>query len=167
MITFGRLISKLLIWLTAIAMPLQVGWASDCGCASSPQGEKAVSSSPAPLGCCCMARASTPACRATKTTCCKASESRSTCCSRVAEASGCQCGPSCRCADHHESQPEPSAPAPENGRCNSEISLAVSNLAATQTLFSDDSSNHFVVELESSFSQPGKQLCVLLCRFTL
>ena len=100
MLAFGRLASKLLIWLTAIAMPLQAGWARDCGCASTFRSELVTSPAPASLGCCCGVAAPKRTCCAAKASCCTASKSRQACCSDPAQAcqpTGCQCGPSCRC----------------------------------------------------------------------
>ena len=168
MIALGRLASKLLICLTAAAMPFQAGWASDCGCPSALEGESA-SNATAPLAC-CQAATARPACCEMKATCSNASKSRPTCCCRTVgegRPGGCQCGPSCHCADRNNSPPLPSAPAPENGRSQSEVNLIASHVAVADLPFSDGDSNACTADPCSAFCLPGTQICVLLCRFTL
>lgn len=159
---FGRLVSKLLIWLTAIAMPLQAGWAADCGCAIAQPRVAAASNSTVPVGCCCCAPVQTSA------ACCEASKPKRSCCSHAATPDahlGCQCGPDCRCAERDDSPIEPAAPAPDNGREQSEVKLAVSHAVATAASSADGFACHSLSESVSAFSTPGTQVCVLLCRF--
>ncbi len=159
----GRPASRLLIWLTAVAMPFQAGWALECGCASAARREATTSFAPAPLGCCCGAAAS-------ETSCCKASQPQPTCCGRGSDSErsgGCQCGPTCRCADGDEAPTKPAAPAPDNGRSPSDLKLTFSQVAVADVLVAHDDANAFPAESNSAFYQPGTQICVLLCRFTL
>ena len=165
---FGRLVSKLLIWLTAIAMPLQAGWAADCGCATAQHRASVASCSSAGCCCCTRARASAACCKSLAA-CCKASKPKRLCCSRAAESDahvGCQCGPNCRCAERGDSPTQPSAPAPDNGREQSEVKLTVAHVVATAANSADGIACHSLTESKSAFSTPGTQVCVLLCRFT-
>ena len=158
-----RIASKLLIWLTAILMPFQAGWATNCGCCSAKEPAEATASGPIPTSCCC--KPATP-----KPTCCEGSAPQRTCCKRTSDrdqAVGCQCGPNCQCVNHDQSPTQPPAPAPDNGRGQSVVGSAVSQPATIYVPVADSSAHALAAESDCSFYQPGAQVCVLLCRFTL
>jgi len=162
----GRSItSKLLIWLTAVAMPFQVGWAADCGCRSARDPAAAIAECPlVPAKCCFKAAAPQP-------TCCEESPPDRTCCaggaSLAGRETGCQCGPTCRCVDADQSLPQPPATATDNGGSQSAVELAVSPYATICAKVADRTACSLSADFESVFCQPGAQVCVFLCRFTL
>ncbi len=164
MFFLGRFASKLTIWLTALAMPLQAGWVSACGCSSASESVvSATSPAPNPPGHCCRAATS-------KTSCCETSKPQPTCCGSFSEPdqqAGCQCGAACRCIDRDDSPAEPPVRAPADGRSQSVVELTVSLLAATGAAVADGNTSAVTAEPDSTFYLPGAQLCVLLCRFTL
>jgi hypothetical protein len=159
----GKIASKLLIWLTAVAMPFQAGWAAYCGCHSAQEpAAGAVSRLAEPRSCC---RAAIP--EATRSEGCVP---RQKCCIKrpvPGRGGGCHCGPICPCVRHDEVPTEPAAPAPDNGRGQSLVELAVAPFAA---IFSPDASrsgHDLAAEARSAFHLPGAQVCVILCRLTL
>ena len=157
----GRIATKLLIWLTAIALPFQTSLATQCGCSSVKGPVAATSSSLGASGCC--TAAATPVsecCNKPQRSCCKAS------CGPDQDAC-CGCGLNCHCVDRGDGPTRPSAPAPDNGRSHSVTELTFSPPAAICTSLADRSAHALAAEADSAFSQPGTQVCVLLCRFTL
>lgn len=166
----GRIASKLFIWLTAIAMPLQTGWAAGCGCVSARDLDATVSNASVPMGCCCCTQPRTRACCERKSTCCQMGKPKRSCCDRVGEAKrcgGCQCGPNCHCADRHDSSPQPLAPAPHNERDQSQVKLTLPHTVTTDVTSAENTSCLLQAASDRAISTPGTQVCVLLCRFTL
>lgn len=164
MFFLGRSVSNLLIWLTAFAMPFQAGWGWDCGCSSVPQPDVTTSPVVDPLGGCCRAAAGKPTC------CNRVSDSgKQVCCSSepVGCQGGCQCGANCLCVDRDDVPTQPSAPAPDIGRSQSVVELALSRVASTNGPTADADPNAQAAETDSAFCKPGTQVCVLLCRFML
>ena len=163
MFVSGRFTSKRLIWLTAFAMPFQSGWVSNCACSSAIQLTEATSSTTTLACCCCQPRTSKPG------RCLADGTSQPTCCSRGTEPDrkvGCQCGPTCQCVDRKDAPNRPAAPAPNNGRSQSVVELAVL-LSNIHIPAGKNRSIVSVADSDSAFCQPGALVCVLLCRFTL
>ena len=149
----GRLAPKLLIWLTAIAMPLQAGWATARACSSATMPAAATSSSPA-QGCHC--EAPTP-----KQSCCREAP-------KPVRNLGCSCAAGCLCQrDDSPGQPPVPAPAPVNGRAASAVELAVSQVALTDLPADGDCSDAPDADYGSALYESGAQACAILCRFTL
>ena len=162
MFHLGRIASKLLIWLTAVSMPFQAGWAMDCGCCRA-QEPLAIDAQSGSTKCCHRVAAATAAC-------CQRTASQRTCCHLVVASemrTGCHCGLNCQCVDRDESPAKPMAPAADNGRSHSAPELAVSPLDVTCTPPADSNARADSSATGSAFHQAGAQVCVLLCRFTL
>lgn len=163
MFTSGTITSKLLIWLTAIAMPFQVGWAATCDCCPGDDGAAAVELQPISSSCCRKVADTEP-------TCCAKSTSQRTCCKMVSNSDrrvGCECGPSCQCVSHDKSPPQPPTPAPDSGRSQTAVESSAFPLSAICVPVADNSGHVLAAEIDSALCESGSQVCVLLCRFTL
>ena len=160
---FEQTTSRLLIWLTAIAMPFQAGWSVNCGCCSANQPAAITAVESTPTSCC-----SKPA--KSEFTCCEARAPQRICCTPERDPHqdlGCHCGPSCECVDHQPTPPQRSPSAPDNGRTQSSAELGASQSVAVCATIPFHGDRGHTAGGDSAFCQPSAQVCVLLCRFTL
>ena len=160
--TFAAIGSKLLICLTALAMPFQASWAESCGC---PVGEESphAAAEPFPANCCSKEIEAKPTCRSADST-------MPTCCGAACEPnrdSCCGCGPECACVQRDESSTRPPMPAPGNGRSQTSLAFSVVPMVAIHIPVVDGDGRSFPAETDSALCEPGARICVLLCRFTL
>lgn len=161
--------ARTLIWLAAIALPVQTLPAASCGCSGSTTScNKAEGTS----GCCCSQE------KVRQGRCCcsrKLAASRGSCCSGNRQVtttgyccsqgeSGCTCGVTCRCGT--TKQPTPAAPPVEN---NSSDSLAYVSHSASPAATADQPKATRRQDDSSSVSDALAALdrCVSLCRFVL
>ena len=162
----GKLVSKLLVCLTAIAVPLQAGWVSSCACTSGTHEIRpTAAASPAPDAA-CSCEVTTP-----KRSCCGEDDTpQSTHCSKAVQPDrkvGCQCGAGCLCVKRDDSPNQLPAPAGDNGRARTGLEFAAVHVAAAELPADIDHGNTFSSDSDSGFFQSGTQICVLLCRFAL
>ena len=156
MVTHISIFTRIVIWLMAIAIPVQGVPAASCGCSESCIHQSAKSDG---QSCCCAL-----AKREAGTCCCSRQEA--TCCRQSRENSGspCQCGDNCRCG-----HPEPSHPF-----------TPVRQESQTERIVQDANSFDGMIILPASkttkchplaSSQPNASTaldrCAALCRFTL
>ena len=163
----GKLASKLLVCLTAIAVPLQAAWVSSCACSSGAhETHPTAAASPAPDAACGCCEVTTP-----KQSCCGEDDaSQPTHCSKAAQPdrkTGCQCGAGCLCVKRDDPPSPPAAPAGDNGRARSGLEFTAAHVAAAELPADIDRGNTFNSDSDSAFFQSGAQTCMLLCRFTL
>jgi len=158
----GGLAPKLLIYLTAIALPFQAGWATVHTCSSATSPNAAASSTP--QGCHCETAAPTPGCASEggvlrPSGCHKAS--------KPVRNLGCSCGAGCLCQRNDSPErPAAPAPAPVNSRA-SLVELAVSHVAVADFPTDAGCGELRTADFGSALSCSGAQTCALLCRFTL
>lgn len=164
MIVSGRIVSTLLVWLTAIAMPFQTGWQANCGCGTENKPTVALAPRLASTDGCCKAPTTTRRC-------CEGAPQQRTCCDTMSASdskAGCQCGWDCHCVGHGHAPPtQPSLPASSDERTPSNVPTALCQLAVIGSAATDGNTAVFAAEAGFFFSEPGAPLCVLLCRFTL
>jgi len=149
----GGIPAKLLFWLAALAMPFQTSWAAHCGCSSA-----------TPPAASTVAGKTPPACR------CRAAATKRSCCNLASDSTlrgGCRCGPHCRCVRRDQSPTQPAAPAPLGARSRSVVPLALSPSAVAGSTAAGGAADTLAWDSFPAFSEPGTQVCVLLCRFML
>lgn len=153
--------ASLVIWLTALTVPVQALPALSCGCTTSNKsccanGEQATSS------CCSATNAGKRTC------CCTRKRATISCCRKAklgAKNTVCKCGSACRCRQGSEHQQ--AMPPVENENATQElVSLSLSTVSPA-TLYRpvvsrqhDDAFPHFVCV-------SALDRCAVLCRFAL
>lgn len=158
--TNNNIALRTLVWLAALALPVQAIPASSCGCSrgvsgcqAGQRGQCCCSADTVQQGACCCGR--------TKT------ESGPSCCKRAVTSrdSGCKCGVNCQCGKAQ--QPPPAAPAPtENSpaeKITCEMALAPFATVGSQTIATPSGDTQ---PLESD-ARTAQEHCVCLCRLTL
>ena len=150
-----------LIWLAALAVPVQGLPAANCGCAS---GKKCCQGYEQSAGCsCCKAKGQVAPC------CCTAKRAvvdRSERCHATSslDSPACNCGVDCQCGQ--DQQPEPVAPPVENESSQKivgEIAAAVSPATSCQP---DCPHRQHDASIQAD-SLTSLDRCACLCRFTL
>jgi hypothetical protein len=150
---------RCLIWLAALALPVQGFTAADCGCASTKnccQGQSTA---------CCCSRAKVqmgPCCCTGNRT----ADNGSSCCNATSNSgsSACNCGGNCQCGQ--DQQPTPATPPVENEssqKTTGEIASAVC-VATSYQLDCLQRQHGTSVQTDSLTSLDR---CACLCRFTL
>ena len=150
-----------LIWLAALAVPIQGLPAADCGCASS---KKCCQGYEQSAGCCCSEV------KVREGRCCcsgKRVVAERSCCCQVGitpDSSGCNCGSNCPCDQEH--QPEPATPPVENEPSQKVVGEMASAISAPTTYQPDRPQSQHDASLEADFHS-SLDRCACLCRFTL
>ena len=151
------IVARTLIWLAAIAVPVQGLPAASCGCASDKTSCKAGDA------CCCSAEI------VRRGRCCCTTRQVGTahsCCSKAAggQESACKCGLNCQCGK--PKQPKPATPPVENNRTekvasNSFTTVSVAIVYRPETTRRRDGRCAHV-DVVTALDR-----CTSLCRFTL
>lgn len=152
--------ARTLIWLAALAIPVQGLPASSCGCTGGKACCREVGQRP---GCCCAAE------RVREARCCCArreTEAGQSCCGKAQSGpdSGCRCGTHCRCGK--TSQPTPATPTPVE---HDSMEKLVSHAASTVSVDSVD--QHLVMPRRNEGARESgaftaQDRCIRLCRLT-
>ncbi len=178
-----HLAARTLVWLAAVAIPMQGVASARCGCSSVKAcSNKAVQST----GCCCASgqpgRNRCPCtgakvCRCGETSschkqahacssgqCAKASCCSGCCCSPTRDGT-CPCGANCHCGKNNA----PTAPATPPVERNSPERIVASSVAVTSLAMVSisDSSRQYLDFCSEGSALAASERCVLLCRFTL
>ncbi|MGM0486071.1 MAG: hypothetical protein ACQESR_04825 [Planctomycetota bacterium] len=165
-------ISKLLVWLAAAALPMQLVWVDGCGCGVAAAGEMGgghgvsstgmsgndgdgrASSKPAASRCegpgrCCQSKATAP----------------KSCCD--GEPRACACGDSCYCLDCEESPEPPVTPASDSERGEGLFQVLLALSGVTLEAVAEEDRGLLVANVDVGCHLPATRRCALLCRFTL
>lgn len=151
--------ARTLIWLAAIAVPVQSLPAATCGCESNQSccGNKQSKT------CCCLAE------RVQQGRCCCTTgrgDTAHSCCSKAnaEQDSPCKCGLNCQC--RKSKQPTPAAPTPEDNTTQKVASNSTSIVSLVSVYQPQVSKRHNDVAFDAG-SLAALELCISLCRFTL
>lgn len=156
--TNNNIALRTLVWLAALALPVQAIPASSCGCSRGVSGCQAGSRGQ----CCCSAETvqqGTCCCGRTKT------ESGPSCCKRAVTSrdSGCECGVNCRCGKAQ--QPPPATTPTENTTEMMASDAAIAPFAGLDVqTFATPRGDTKPLESDALTAQ---EYCVYLCRLTL
>lgn len=153
------LTARTLIWLAAIAVPVQGLWAASCGCSSS----KASCQEERSKRCCC----SVDKLRAGR--CCAARRQATashSCCSKSESGneSTCSCGIRCQCGKTNDQKP--ATPPAENTTAEKVSSDSTTSLSV-ETVVPMQFTQRYAVTSFDADSLAALDRCVSLCRFTL
>ena len=156
---FARFTSRLLIWLTVLAMPLQPSPGGECAC-----GQGGRESAAERHGCSSCADRST--CSKRPSAACERDGTSSTCrCGMVpGRSGGCQCGPGCRCAQSRNEPVSPAVPAPDNQRHETQSKVLFAATLSPVGSCVCVTPTTLTVEHESVCYLSGSQVCLRLCR---
>jgi len=153
--------ARTLIWLAAIAIPVQGLPTASCACTGS---NACCRENEQRQGCCCSAE------KVRGGRCCCArreAESGHSCCSKAKSShdSGCKCGINCQCGKAKQSQPATPTP-PENNsaeKITSDVASTVSVVAVYQPAVLPRGNERSV----QSDAITAQDRCISLCRFTV
>jgi len=153
--------ARTLIWLAAIAIPVQSVPAASCACTG---GNACYSENEQTQGCCCSAE------KVREGRCCCArrkAESRHSCCSNAKSShdSGCKCGINCQCGKSQP--PQPTAPPVErNSPTEKVVSDGALAVFIAGVVLPEVLPQRIDVSIELG-TVTALDRCVSLCRFTL
>ena len=141
--TSQHLAIRALIWLAAIAVPLQGVPAESCGCANS----KVCCRKDTESNCCC---------------CRSAANAHEECCSAH---STCNCGRNCQCGK--STPPQPTVPPVENNSpAEKVVSDGASSVFIADVVLPEIAQSHCGAAIELG-TATALDRCVFLCRFTI
>jgi hypothetical protein len=157
--TSKYLAARVLIWLAAIAVPLQGVPAKSCGCVDSKTCcQKDTESN------CCWCRSAEKA----RGWCCSArrqAAAHACCGDHTGQKSGCQCGSRCQCGQ--SKPPQPTAPPVEsNTPAEKVVSDGASAAFIADVVLPEVAQSHFGAAIELG-TATALDRCVFLCRFTI
>ncbi len=194
--TTRNIAARTLIWLAALAIPVQSLPAASCGCVSGLEsGDQAdcrcsEERDAGPTGCasqasrpsCCSKKSSGPcrctgaaicrcgndsACRTTSSTCCSKTASTNGCCCSEKGDGSCQCGPFCTCDMSDSQKLPPAEPLSPDQSSSEQLTASLSADAATGEVV-------FMPPVRPAGSSPSDSIaatsldrCIALSRFAL
>jgi hypothetical protein len=160
MFTTHHLAVRLLIWLAAIATPLQGLPTATCGCSDS-RGSRDTSRH-AQCGCCSASAIHGKGCCSPQT-----EDNRSPCCSPTEghRRSSCQCGVNCRCGE--QPQPVPATPAGDHDSGGDKTGFSATSTPICAAISPLGIAAGRVQLSIEAISPSALERCIFLCRFTL
>ena len=173
--------ARTLVWLAAIAMPLQSSPAAACGCTNSDApacevGGALTGSAESSVGRCpctgaevCRCGESSP-CHESSRSCCSKQNAAPSCCQDSCCSKGssgsCPCGANCQCGKS-DAPEAPRTPPTENNNSSERIVADILSVGLFAGIYSPDTTGqHFNISTDAA-ALAALDRCVVLCRFTI
>jgi hypothetical protein len=158
MLGLRQFTSRVLVWLAAVAVPLQFFPSASCCCAMASRPGSGAETPLGPRDCCVQAARS----------CCAGTRGESRpCCSKTIRAStNCRGGTTgvCSCRPHHSASPSQQARPESRGQTVDVVAQLLADVSSNLDEFKTSSSSSFAVCPTVS---SGFERCIILCRFIL